>query len=45
MFWPTVGQPGYVEKPKKKKQRIAIVMRCVRTENWFATALPHRVLE
>ena len=44
VYWPLAGDPGYVDKPAKQKLRLAIVMRCVRSTNWFATALPHRLL-
>ena len=44
VYWPIKGQPGYVKKPDGKRERIAIVMRCVQTEDWYATELPGRKL-
>jgi len=44
VYWPIKGQPGYVKKPDGKREHIAIVMRCVQTEDWYATELPGRKL-
>ena len=46
VHWPkTRQQPGFVDKPKKLKRRIAIVMRCVRGTAWHETQLPYRVVD
>ena len=44
VYWPTKGQPGYISKPDGERERIAIVMRCVQTQDWYATELPGRKL-